>query len=94
MVVKLGDLCLKQMECITVEEAELSFVQLDHYVSTESESPLQSLRDFPSTHASLDSSLTAIDACNPLAQFQSLHYLHSRSHINATSKTKPTPVLH
>lgn len=71
VVVKLGDLCLKQMECITVEEAELSVVNLDDYVSAESESPLQSLQDFQSTRASLDSCLTAISASEPLAQFQS-----------------------
>jgi hypothetical protein len=73
LVVKPGVFSIEEnVEVITVESDELSWVLWSDYVSGDSDSPLQSLEDFPASHASLDSALTAISASDPLAQFQSI----------------------
>ena len=72
LVVHDGAVIVEKMEVITVEKDELSSVLWSDYVPTDSESPPQSLDDFKASHASLDSSLTAISASDPIAQFQGI----------------------
>ena len=67
-----GAVIVGMMEVITAEQDELSLVLLSDYVPADSESPLQSLEDFPACNASLDSSLTAISTSDPVAQFQGI----------------------
>ncbi len=72
IVVQNGAVIVEKMEVITGEKDELSSVLWSDYDPNDSESPFQSLDDFKASHASLDSSLTAISASDPIAQFQGI----------------------
>lgn len=74
LVVKYGDVCREEeVKPITVAEHSLVQVHLDDYVALDYESPLQSLEDFLSLRASLDStSVSTSSASNLLTQLQSL----------------------
>ena len=70
MVIRPGVLHIKKFEDTTFEVDQLSLVLWGDYHPADSESPLQTLQDFPHSHASLDSLSTTISTSDPIAQVQ------------------------
>ena len=72
LVVKPGVVKIeKKIDVITLEVDELPRVLWSDYYPSDTESPLQSMKDFPASHTSLDTS-TTISVSDPLTLLQSV----------------------